>query len=177
MQFIRLPKLIDIAETKLPELVVDWINTKSVQNINISFVQQLWLNMLLSWVIESSTSWMPHWRTFRNFRHWAWAIWDLSNHNMFWIIPDPGCQKRISFSLESISTMLFQAGTSYVKIREWGQDCSNRGMPCLVSIFGTLWWTWNQPNKNTGALFRCTVAIFSKITKREIQRRGMLIAW
>jgi hypothetical protein len=41
MQFIRLPKLIDIAERELPELVADWMNMKSVQNINISYVQKL----------------------------------------------------------------------------------------------------------------------------------------
>jgi len=38
MQFIRLPKAIDIAERELPELVADRMNMKSVQNINISFV-------------------------------------------------------------------------------------------------------------------------------------------
>jgi len=41
MQFIRLPKAIDIAERELPELVADWMNMKSVQNINISFVLKL----------------------------------------------------------------------------------------------------------------------------------------
>ena len=48
MQFIRLPKLIDIAERELPELVADWMNMKSVQNINISFVLKLRVNMLIS---------------------------------------------------------------------------------------------------------------------------------
>jgi len=56
MQFIRLPKAIDIAERVLPELVVDWMNTKSVQNINISFVQKLQVNMLISGVIKWSKS-------------------------------------------------------------------------------------------------------------------------
>jgi hypothetical protein len=32
MQFIKLPKLIHIAERELPELVVDWKKRKSVQN-------------------------------------------------------------------------------------------------------------------------------------------------
>jgi hypothetical protein len=41
MQFIRLPKLIDIAERELPELVADWVNMKSAQNINTNFVQNL----------------------------------------------------------------------------------------------------------------------------------------
>jgi hypothetical protein len=41
MQFIRLPKLIEVAERELPELVADWMNMKSVQNINISFVQKV----------------------------------------------------------------------------------------------------------------------------------------
>jgi hypothetical protein len=56
MQFIRLPKAIDIAERVLPELVADWINTKSVQNVNISFVQKLEAKMLISWVIKWSKS-------------------------------------------------------------------------------------------------------------------------
>jgi len=79
-------------------------------------------------------------------------------------------------SLESISTVLFQARASDVKIPEWGQHCSNRGMPCLVNIFGTFRRTGDQPNKNPGALFRCTADIFSNITDREIQRPGMLVA-
>jgi hypothetical protein len=41
MEFIRLPKLIDITERELPELVADCMNMKSVQNMNISFVQKL----------------------------------------------------------------------------------------------------------------------------------------
>jgi hypothetical protein len=48
MQFIRLPKLIDIAERELPELVADWINMKSVQNINIGFAQKLNVNRMIS---------------------------------------------------------------------------------------------------------------------------------
>jgi len=52
MQFIRLPKAINIAERVVPELVVDWMNTKSVQNIDISFVQKLQVNMQISWVIQ-----------------------------------------------------------------------------------------------------------------------------
>jgi hypothetical protein len=51
MHFSRLPKAIDITERVLPELVADWINTKSEQNTNISFVQMLKVYMLLSWVI------------------------------------------------------------------------------------------------------------------------------
>jgi hypothetical protein len=52
MQFIRLPKAIGIAERALPELVADWMNTKSVQNIEISFIQKLQGNMLISWDIK-----------------------------------------------------------------------------------------------------------------------------
>jgi hypothetical protein len=52
MQFIRLPKAIDIAVRVLPELVADWMSTKSVQNIDISFVQMLPVNMLISWVLK-----------------------------------------------------------------------------------------------------------------------------
>jgi len=38
MQFIRLPKPIYIAQRVLPEEVADLMNTKSVQNIDVSFV-------------------------------------------------------------------------------------------------------------------------------------------
>jgi len=48
MQFIRLPKVIDIAERVLPELVADWMDTKSVRNIDISFVQKVQVNRLIS---------------------------------------------------------------------------------------------------------------------------------
>jgi len=41
MQFIKLLKLINIAERELPELVVNWMKKKCMQNINISFVQKL----------------------------------------------------------------------------------------------------------------------------------------
>ena len=133
--------------------------------------------MLISWVIQGLTSWMPHRRTLRNFTHQTWAIWDLSNHDLFWIIPDPGRQKTITPSLESISTIPCQAGTSYVKIPEWGQHCSNRRMPCIMDILGTFRGTWNQRNENAGAPDWCTADIFSNVTNRDIQRPGMLIAW
>jgi hypothetical protein len=48
MQFIRLPKPLDIAERVLPELVADWVDTKSEQGINNIILQQLRVNMLLS---------------------------------------------------------------------------------------------------------------------------------
>jgi len=48
MQFIRLPKLIDIAERILPELVADWVDTYSVQSINIIILQKLRVNILVS---------------------------------------------------------------------------------------------------------------------------------
>jgi len=177
MQFIRLPKLINIAERELPELVADWMNTKSVQNINMSFSRKLWVIILISWVIECSTSWMPHRRTIGNFTPRPWAKRDLSNPNVFWTIPDPGSQKRITLLLESISTIPFQSRTSYVKIPEWGHHCSNRRMPCHICIFDTFWGTSNQPNENPGALHRCTADIFLNITNGEIQQPGMLIAW
>jgi len=52
MQLISLPKVIEIAERVLPELVGDWMNTKSVQNIDISLVQKLQVYMMFSWVIK-----------------------------------------------------------------------------------------------------------------------------
>jgi len=48
MQFIRLPKAIDIAERELPELVADWMDTESVQSIIIVVLQQLLGNVLVS---------------------------------------------------------------------------------------------------------------------------------
>jgi len=99
----------------------------------------------------------------------------LSNHDLFWIIADPGHQKSTTLSVESNSTIAFQAGTSYVKFPEWGQHSSNRGMPCLISIFGTIWGTGDQPSEDLGALCRCPADIFSNIPNCEIQRAGMLI--
>jgi hypothetical protein len=52
MEFIRLPKPIDIAERAVPELVADWMNTKSVPNIDICFVKKLEVNILICWVID-----------------------------------------------------------------------------------------------------------------------------
>ena len=175
MQFIRLPKLIDIAERVLPELGADWVDTESVQSLN-NVLQQLWVNMLVSWVIEWWKSGMPHQCTFRNFAHQAWAIWDLSNHDLIRTIPDPGSQKRLTLSLESISTIPFQARASNVKMPKLRQHISNRGMPCLINVFGTFRWTWNQPDKNPGALFSWKAEIISNVTNCEIQRPGMLIA-
>jgi len=153
------------------------MNTKSVQNINIHFVQKLWVNILICWVIEWSNSGMSHRCNFRNSPHRVWAKWDLSNNDSFLIIPDPGCQKRITLSWESISRILFQARTSYVKIPEWGQHSSNRRMPCLLSIFGTFQVIRDQLNENPGALCRCTAHIFSNITNCGIQWPGMLFTW
>jgi len=48
MQLIRLPKPIDIAERVLPELVAVWVDTYSVQSINMIVLQQLRVNMLVS---------------------------------------------------------------------------------------------------------------------------------
>jgi len=48
MQFIRLPKLIDIAVRELPELDADWMNRKCEQSINKCFVKKLRVNMLIS---------------------------------------------------------------------------------------------------------------------------------
>ena len=51
MQFISMPKAIDIGERQLPELVADWININSMQNIIIRFVQKFRVNIWISWVI------------------------------------------------------------------------------------------------------------------------------
>jgi len=177
MQFIRLPKPMDIAERVLPKLAADWVDTYSVQSIKIIVLQQLWVKMLVSWVIEWSKSWMPHPRTCRNLTHWAWAKWDMSNYDLFRIIPDQGCQQRVTLSLESICTIPSQAKASDVNMPKLRQHSSNHGMPCFVNVFGTFRRTGNQPNKNQGVLFRSTKDIFLIITICEIQRPGILIAW
>jgi len=48
MQFNRLRKLIDIAVSKLTEIFLEWMNTKSVQNVDISSIQKLLANVLIS---------------------------------------------------------------------------------------------------------------------------------
>jgi len=176
MQFIRLPKPIDIAERVLPELVADLVDTWSVQSINLIVLQQLRVDMLVAWVIEWSKSWIPHHCTFRNFTHWAWAIWDMSDHDLFRIIPDPGSQQRVTLSLEYICTIPFQARPSDVDMPKLRQHSSNRVMPCFVNVFGIFWGIWDQSYENRGTLFRCRAGIFSNITNCEIQWRGVLIA-
>jgi len=52
MQFIMLTKMLANAERVLPDLIADWMNTMSVQNINISFVLKLHENKLICWVIK-----------------------------------------------------------------------------------------------------------------------------
>jgi hypothetical protein len=74
MQFIRLPKAIYIAERLLPEQVVDWMDTKSVQNIDIMFIKKLRVDILIAWVIEWSNIVMFHRRTFRNCTYRACAM-------------------------------------------------------------------------------------------------------
>jgi len=177
MRFIRQPEPIDCAEKVLPELVVGWINTMSVQYINIGLVQELKANMLMSSVIEWTKSWIPHWHTSRNFTHSTWAIFNMSNHDLFWIVPDPGRQQRITLSLESTSTIPCQARTSYVKILKWEQHSSNCGMPCQVSIFGTFQRTADQANQNQGLQCRCVVDIFLNSSNWEIHQAGMWITW
>ena len=48
MQFIRLPNPINIAERVLPSLVADWMDTESVQSINMIVLEQLDVNILVS---------------------------------------------------------------------------------------------------------------------------------
>jgi len=52
MQFIRLPKPIDIAERVLPEQVADWVDTYIVQGVPVVVFQQLQEYILVSWVID-----------------------------------------------------------------------------------------------------------------------------
>jgi len=132
--------------------------------------------MLVSWVSEWSKGWMPHRRTFRNFTHWAWAIWDLSNHDLFQIIPDPGSQQRVTLSLDSICTIPFQARARDVKIPKLRPHSSNHVMQCFVNLFGTFRGTWNPRDKNPVVVYRCLPDIFWNIMNREIQAPGVPIA-
>jgi hypothetical protein len=93
---------------------------------------------------------MPHQRTYRNFINGASAIWDFRHHDSLLIFPDPGIQSRITFSVESISTIPFQAGASNIKILGWGQHDSNLGIPFLISFTGTFRKTWEQQNAKSG---------------------------
>jgi len=74
MQFFRLPKPIDIVEKVLPEPIADWVDTQSMQSIHITFVQKLPISILITEVIGLPKSFMPHWRSLRNFTHLALAI-------------------------------------------------------------------------------------------------------
>jgi len=132
--------------------------------------------MLVSGVIEQSKSWIPYRRTFRNFTHQAWAIWDVSNHDLFQIIPNQGSQQMVTLSLASLCTIPFQAKARDVKISKLRQDSPNCEMPGFVNVLGTFQGTWNQPAKYRGPLFWCVVDIFLDITNCEIKWPGMLIA-
>jgi len=74
----------------LPELVVDWIKNKCTQNICVSFIQMLQVNMQISWEIEVSKYSTRHLTNFNNFTNRARAIEGLCNHGLIWIIPDRG---------------------------------------------------------------------------------------
>jgi len=95
---------------------------------------------------------------------------------MFWMIPNPHSQKRITLSLESISTIPSQATASAVKMQILRQHCSNCRMPCFLNVFGTFQDIWDQPEQNPGAHIRCAAVIFLNTTNREILRSGMLRA-
>ena len=95
---------------------------------------------------------------------------------MFRTISNPGRQQRVTLSLESISTIPFQARASNVEMPKLRQHSSNHGMPGFVNVFGTFQGTWDQADKNPDVLLRCKADIFSNITYREIQWPGMLMA-
>jgi len=127
------------------------------------------------WITFCWWSWMPHQYTFSYCTHRVWTIWDLSNHVLFLIIADPCSQKRITLTLESISTIPFQARVSYVKISEYRQHRANRGMWCLVSLFGLSWGILDQPNLNPGRLLKCVENMFSNIANCKIWWTRMLV--
>jgi len=175
MQIIRLPKAIDIAERVLPALVADWVHRYSVKSFKIIVLQQLWQNLVVSWVIEWWKSSIPHRRTFRKFTHRVWAMWDLSNHDLYRIFPNPGSPKSVTLSLEYICTIQSQARASDVKMPKLRQHSSNCGMTCFDNIFGNFWGTWDQPDHNPGVQFRCEADIIFNLNNHEIQRPVMLV--
>jgi len=119
---------------------------------------------------------MPHRHTFRNFAHRSWVKWDLSKRDFFRKISNPGSQQQVTLSQEYISKIPFQAVASDVKMPKLRKHSSNRGMPCVVYVFGTFRGKLDQADGNPGALLRCMVDMFSNITYREIERLGSLIA-
>jgi len=119
---------------------------------------------------------MPRRRTFRNTTYQAWAIWHLSNDDLFWIIPDPGSQQRVTLLRESICKILFHARASDVKMPKLRKHSSNCGMPCFMNVFRTVQGTWDLADHNQGILFRCAAHIFLNITNCEMQPPDMLIA-
>jgi hypothetical protein len=82
----------------------------------------------------------------------------------------------ITISGASISTIPFQAGTSCANIAVWGQHSSTCRLPFLISIFHTICRILNQPNANTGVLFRYPLDRFLTIANCEINQPGMLMA-
>jgi hypothetical protein len=173
MQLISMP--IYIAERVVTELVVDWMHTNSVQNIESTFVRMLRVTSPIAWVIEWLNSVMPNrctlsWLHIGHEPYDPWAIYDL-----YWTIPNAGQEKRISFSLETIITNPFQASTGYVKVTEWGQHCSTCRKRSLIRMSGTLCENGDLPNKNAEIFCRCPADIFSLIGNYEIQHPGMLI--
>jgi len=133
--------------------------------------------MLISLIAELSNNWTTHTHPIRNFTHWAWAIWDLRNHDLSWIIPDPVSRQTATVPPKSIRTISVRARTSYVNIPEWGQHGSNCRMPYLISIFVSFRGTYDQPNKTPDALFWCVANTLLNISNGEIQWPGMLITW
>lgn len=116
MQFVRHPRLVDVAERVLPEVVAYWESTLNVQNISTGFLRKLQVSMLKSRVFGRLTSVMLDWHSLTNFWQQAWAMQDLSNHHLFKTIPDPFSQLRVTLSLEFIITIPSQATSSNVNI-------------------------------------------------------------
>jgi hypothetical protein len=67
MQFIWLPKRIEIGERVLPQLAEDLVNIYSMESINCILVQLSRVNMPTSGVIKWSEVEKPHWHTLSKF--------------------------------------------------------------------------------------------------------------
>ena len=92
------------------------------------------------------------------------------------ILPNPGSQQRITFSLESISTITFQARSSSAKIPLCAQHSSNHTMPCNNRMYDTVLISEDQPNEHPCVLCKSVVHIFLFVPCCEIQSSDILSA-
>jgi hypothetical protein len=94
---------------------------------------------------------------------------------LFQIISDPGGEQRATLSLESMSTIPFQARARDVNIAKLREHSLNRRIPYFVTVFGPFRERGDQPDKNPERLCTWVAVIILSITNCEIQWPGMQI--